>query len=80
MAQKRASLERQLENAQNALAAYEQRRQGDADFTTDSKKDPHWRKLDAKRRDIATRLYRVTAIEKQQAEMAERRETAGTAN
>ena len=72
MAQTRASLERQLENAKQSLSAYEERRKSDATFDVESKNDPHWRSLDAKRRDIATRLHRVSQKEQQQAELASR--------
>ena len=68
MAQKRESLERQLELAKQSLANYESRRTSQVDV----KKDPQWRQLDAKRRDIATRLHRVGQAEQLKAELAAR--------
>ena len=81
MAQDRSSLERQLSNAKQALAAYEQRRDADeAKTSVVPKKDPKWRQLDKARRDVVTRLKRVEALEAQLAEMESRRQAEAAAD
>ena len=74
MAHDRKSLERQLENAQKTLAAYEERKASDPKKKdVVAKADPHWRKLDKSRRNVVTRLKRVEALEQQLSEAEAKR-------
>ena len=78
MAQNRESLQRQLENAQTSLSAYETKRAADEKKSgIKTKADPQWRKLDKARRNVVTRLKAVEALEKQLAEAETRRNGGG---
>ena len=68
MALSRDTLERQLENAQSAQKAYEDKL-GESDPKA-RKRDPKWRSLDASRRAVVTRLHALKKVEERDAALA----------
>ena len=66
----RTNLERQLEVRKAAQSEYESFM--DASDAKARKKDPRWRKLDADRRAVATRLYSLKKTEERDAAVAEK--------
>lgn len=76
---KRAQLERQLANAQEDLAAWE-KKLDERGLAADARsKEPKWRHLDAKRRQLKQRISAVAAVEAREAEVASRA-AAGSAD
>jgi len=70
---KRAQLERQLAVAVDDLAAWEKTLDERGVAADARKKEPKWRKLNATRRQLKTRLYAVAAVEAREADVAERK-------
>jgi hypothetical protein len=78
----RSILERQLALAQAKLAACESTLSGSGTEQGEFKRHPQWRSLNARRRQIATRLQSAGKIEKRNAELEQRRaaKAAGDGN
>ena len=64
----RTNLERQLEVRKAAQSEYESSM--DASDAKARKKDPRWRKLDADRRAVVTRLHALKGVEERDAALA----------
>ena len=75
MALSRDILERQLENAQTAQKAYEDK-MGESDPKA-RKRDTKWRSLDADRRAVATRLFALKKIEERDAALVAAKQGGG---
>lgn len=71
---KRPQLERQIKAAQEDLAAWEKALDAKGIAATARKKEPKWRHLDAKRRQLKSRLRAVAGIEAREADCAKRLE------
>jgi hypothetical protein len=69
----RTILERQLALAQSELTACESTLSGSGTEQGEFKRDPQWRSLNARRRQIATRLQSAGKIEKRNADLEQRR-------
>ena len=69
----RERIERQLKLAEQKLADWEKKRDGDNVAADARRKNPKWRSLDADLRALKRRLGAVAGIEEREAAAAERR-------
>ena len=76
----RTNLERQLTQADAALAAQVQVLEAKGIAADGLKRDPHWRQLNSKRRQILNRLSAVASVEEREAEAARRKAGEGAAD
>jgi uncharacterized membrane protein len=76
MGTSRKITENQLQEAKQAVQLRATTLKDSGTAVKDLKRDPLWRKLDAKARQVATRLKRIGATEALNAEVAERKVTS----